>query len=112
MILQVGSISELVKRLQEFLNIPADGVFGGATQRAVKKWQEENGLIADGVVGPQTWRAMGLATTDSYERYDVGQNVFTYKKKYLPKDEYFQGPTKKWWIFLHHTAGWKIPSIP
>lgn len=109
MILQVGSISELVKRLQEFLNISADGVFGGATQRAVKKWQEENGLIADGVVGPQTWRAMGLATTDSYERYDVGQNVFTYKKKYLPKDEYFQGPTKKSWIFLHHTAGWENP---
>lgn len=58
MILQVGSISELVKRLQEFLNISADGVFGGATQRAVKKWQEENGLIADGVfVSYGEWEA-------------------------------------------------------
>jgi hypothetical protein len=109
MILRVGSRSEAVKSLQEFLNIPSDGIFGRATESAVKKFQEENGLVVDGVVGPGTWRVMGLATTDSSERFNIGENVFTYQKKYLPKDEYFQGPTKKSWIFLHHTAGWENP---
>jgi hypothetical protein len=31
------------------------------------------------------------------------------KKHYLPKKEYMEGPTKKEWFFLHHTAGWENP---
>lgn len=49
-----GSIGDRVKRLQEFLGVKADGVFGPKTKAAVIAFQKANGLVADGVVGPKT----------------------------------------------------------
>jgi hypothetical protein len=122
MILRRGSTGKEVKALQVFLNnnefrISQTGPgspgnetenFGPGTEAAVKRWQKANGLKDDGVVGPNTWNAMGLATTDNTEaRPMVGS--LNIKTQFLPKGEYFTGPTKKDWVFLHHTAGWENP---
>lgn len=124
MILKKGSKGKEVKALQEYLNengfpVAASGPgspgketesFGPATEAAVKRWQKANGLKDDGEVGPVTWRAMGLATTDIEEQFPGSSSgVLNIKKAYLPKGEYYPGPTQKDWVFIHHTAGWNDP---
>jgi hypothetical protein len=122
MILRQGNRGKEVKTLQVFLNnsgfrIAASGAgslgnetenFGPATHAAVVRWQTANGLRADGIVGPITWSAMGLATTDITEN-NPKKDILNIKKHFLPKGEYLAGPTKKDWLFLHHTAGWENP---
>ena len=109
MLLKIGSKGKEVKELQEFLEIGADGVFGKGTDKAVKAWQSSNGLTADGIVGPETWDAMELATTDDSERFYTTENGLIINRHFLPKGEYLKGPTKKEYLFLHHTAGWNNP---
>jgi peptidoglycan hydrolase-like protein with peptidoglycan-binding domain len=124
MILKKGSKGKEVKILQEFLNqngfiIASTGpgspgketeTFGPATDAAVKRWQKANGLKDDGIVGPVTWNAMGLATTDLQEQKPAPTaGILEIKRQFLPKGEYLVGPTKKDWLFLHHTAGWENP---
>ena len=95
--------------LQEFLNTDADGIFGVGTKALVQKWQANNNLIADGIVGPATWDAMGLATTDNSEQIYTTENGLVIHQDFLPQGEYLNGPTKKEYCFLHHTAGWHNP---
>jgi hypothetical protein len=109
MVLRKGDKGSAVKDLQEFLEITADGDFGHGTEAAVKKWQVENGLAADGIVGPKTWDAMGLATTDESEQVYTTDNGLIVNRHFLPKGEYLEGPSKKEYCFLHHTAGWNNP---
>ncbi|HRF09943.1 MAG TPA: peptidoglycan-binding protein [Xanthobacteraceae bacterium] len=52
--LQVGSVGESVKKLQQELGITADGRYGPATANAVKEFQKKNGLTEDGIAGPTT----------------------------------------------------------
>jgi hypothetical protein len=108
MILKLGSKGEQVKQLQRFLGLVVDGDFGPKTEAAVKKWQQDNKLVVDGIVGTQTWNAMGFVTTDVADQNKISDNVMI-RQHYLPKGQYFDGPTKKKWLFLHHTAGWENP---
>lgn len=62
MLLKKGSKGEDVKKVQSFLKISADGIFGSNTEASVKTWQAANGLTADGIVGDKTWSKMGLGT--------------------------------------------------
>lgn len=60
MMLRNGSTGNDVKKLQAFLRLTADGIFGNNTRNAVIAWQQSHGLSDDGIVGPQTWKEMGL----------------------------------------------------
>ena len=55
MVLKIGDKGDDVKKLQEMLQITADGIFGPATQLTVMKYQGQQGLKTDGIVGPKTW---------------------------------------------------------
>ena len=109
MILRKGTRGNEVKLLQEFLGTTADGIFGSGTEATVKEWQSKNGLAADGIVGPATWDVMGLATTDDSEKVYTTENGLIVNRHFLPKGEYLEGPSKKEYLFLHHTAGWNNP---
>ena len=63
-LLRRGARGAAVKKLQEALEISADGIFGPGTERAVKAFQEANGLVVDGLAGPQT-----LAAMDKFEEF-------------------------------------------
>jgi hypothetical protein len=56
--LEKGSHGVRVERVQRWLGLPADGIFGPGTKRAVKRFQRARGLTADGIVGPATFRAL------------------------------------------------------
>ena len=60
--LKRGSEGARVERVQRWLGIGADGVFGSGTRRAVIRFQRRHGLTADGIVGPATWRALRRAS--------------------------------------------------
>ena len=49
------------------------------------------------------------ATTDLSENPRGFDESIKISTKYLSKDQYLKGPTKKQWLFLHHTAGWQDP---
>jgi len=105
-----GTRGDHVKQVQEALDITADGIFGPITEVTVKKYQTAKGLYPDGVVGPKTWTLLEAATTDNSEQQGpAGDAEGFIKKHYLPKGQYLEGPSKKEYIFLHHTAGWHSP---
>ena len=53
--LKFGSKGEDVKKLQSYLNLYTDGIFGKMTEESVKQFQKDNGLVSDGIVGAKTW---------------------------------------------------------
>jgi hypothetical protein len=106
--LKKGDKGKEVEDVQRYLKIKVDGDFGPKTEDAVKKFQKEKGLTADGIVGAKTWNAMGIFSTDLSETTHTSEKLF-FNQKYMDKDEYLTGPTKKEYLFLHHTAGGHDP---
>ena len=114
MILKRGDRGEAVKAIQEKLGLGADGIFGSQSEAAVKEFQRSKGLEADGVVGAATASMLGVSleeylTTDTQDRVVTTTEGLSIQKHYLDKDEYKAGPTEKFYVFLHHTAGGHDP---
>ncbi|HJN53426.1 MAG TPA: peptidoglycan-binding protein, partial [Pseudomonadales bacterium] len=111
MLMREGSRGQEVTELQQALGIDADGAFGPGTRAAVEAYQRDNDLVVDGIVGPQTLAAIreANATTDNSEKVYSPYEDLVVNKYMLPKGEYKEGPTKKEYLFLHHTAGWNNP---
>jgi N-acetyl-anhydromuramyl-L-alanine amidase AmpD len=110
MIVKRGDRGDGVKAIQEKLELVMDGIFGSQTETAVKNFQQSQGLQADGIVGPATIAALGI-DLDEFLTTDIQDSTLTttegllIHKSYLDKDEYKSGPTAKFYVFLHHTAG-------
>lgn len=105
--LKFASTGSEVKKLQSFLKIKADGIFGKQTDHEVKVFQYVHHLLVDGIVGDKTWQALYNAGFDAENLQEVDR--FEIKNYFLPEHKYFHGPTAKNWIFLHHTHGWHDP---
>ena len=82
-LLRVGSRGEQVKKLQQALNIDADGRFGPGTRKAVMDFQRDNGLEVDGMAGPET-----LAKIDAFE--EVTEEVVQ-RAEVRADEEHFEG---------------------
>ena len=59
--LRRGMTGDEVRRLQEFLGINSDGIYGTITYIYVRNWQMKNGLNPDGTFGPQSYKKANLA---------------------------------------------------
>lgn len=64
-VLRRGDTGEVVEQLQVFINwyrhpdsIDVDGSFGSITETYLKKVQEQLDVDADGIAGPKTWKAL------------------------------------------------------
>jgi len=110
-VLYKGSTGDNVRIIQDALGIESDGIFGPITEHFVKEFQKNKGLWSDGIVGPKTWTMLQLATTDRQEAKDdpIHFADIDINEHYLPEGEYLNGPTKKEYLFIHHTAGWQNP---
>ena len=109
-ILKLGHTGDLIRVLQELLNISIDGEFGNETRASVIKFQKEKGLKADGIVGPLTWMALGYNPLELEADTDLTTGASWIQQYLLPDGEYVKEVTPKEWIFLHHTAGRHNPK--
>jgi len=114
MILKRGDTGDAVEAVQEKLGIKTNGIFGPKTEAAVKQFQRSRQLEDDGIVGPLTAAALGLnleefLTTDIQDSTRTTADGLLIHTSYLDKNEYLGGPTDKFYVFLHHTAGGHDP---
>lgn len=107
-LLKRGDTGEDVKLLQKELGLKADGVFGPTTEQTVKNFQGSRGLVMDGLVGPTT--QLAIFNKEKLEKnLDTQITVPQFELAYLDTDEYYSGPNKPEYLFLHHTAGGPNP---
>lgn len=86
-ILRIGSESDEVRLLQEYLNyiartftdiptLPVTGYFGSMTQASVTAFQNRFGLPANGIVEARTWDAIADVYSDLYQGATLGAGQY------------------------------------
>ena len=81
---------ELVKKIQEFLGLKADGIYGIKTRTAVMDYQRVHNLVVDGIAGKATLQSMGILDTDLTTRMGFFANGVFVNTYHLPKGEYIE----------------------
>jgi len=109
-VLKLGQNGDLVRVLQELLNINPSGEFDAETRVIVIGFQKANGLKPDGVVGPLTWKALNYNPLELEADTDLTTGASWIQQHLLPEGEYVRETTAKEWIFIHHTAGRHNPK--
>lgn len=94
-VIRQGSRGSLVTRVQSFLGITADGIFGPATHAAVVAYQRALGLTVDGIVGAQTWEAInaGRRASAGPSTRDAAQTRATQAAVHATVDGYWGDDT-------------------
>lgn len=93
---------------QRALHIEPTGVFDELTQAAVRNFQLKNNLSVTSTLDAATKEHMFGDDVDLSTDLSNKLSGFI-QDYYLPPGEYVATPTKKEYLFLHHTAGWNNP---
>ena len=109
-------MKEEIKEVQLLLGLPLTEKLDELTESAIKNYQIKNNLpITGDLTDPETRLKFGLMTdyftTDLSEKASLVQSAEAplWINHFLPNDQYSIIPTKKEYIFIHHTAGWDNP---
>ena len=92
---------------QRLLNLEETGVIDELTEAAIRNFQLKHKIIPTGDLDKMTTEVMFddiELSTDLSDRYSSFIQDY-----HLPEGEYVDIPTKKEYLFLHHTAGWNNP---
>jgi hypothetical protein len=109
-VLKLGQTGDLVRILQELLNINPSGEFDNPSRTTVLLFQKQNKLKADGIVGPLTWLKLNYNPLELESDTDLSTGATWIQQHALPEGEYVQEITNKEWIFLHDTKGRHNPK--
>jgi len=109
-VLKLGQNGDLVRILQELVNINPSGEFNNETRSAVLAFQKQNGLKSDGIVGPMTWTKLNYNPLELESDTDLTTGATWIQQYNLPSGEYVDEVTHKEWIFLHATFGRHNPK--
>jgi hypothetical protein len=109
-VLKMGQSGDLVRVLQELLDLNPSGEFDNSTRAAVLAFQKKHGLASDGIVGPMTWLKLDYNPLELYADTDLVTGASWIKQYNLPEGEFVKEITHKEWIFLHATGGRHNPK--
>ena len=109
-VLKMGQSGDLVRVLQELLDLNPSGEFDNSTRAAVLAFQKKHGLVSDGIVGPMTWLKLDYNPLELYADTDLVTGASWIKPYNLPEGEFVKEITHKEWIFLHATGGRHNPK--
>jgi hypothetical protein len=97
-----------LKIIQKKLNVPETGQLDDLTKSAIRNFQLKNNMIANGIPDQSIWNMIAPELSGELDS-DLTENIIKpIKKRPLFRGQ-FLNPSKKRYIFLHHTAGWDNP---